>query len=340
MKEWIISNIITISLLFTTMFFLFLFLLYYNKFRKIKSENKSVKLDKEKLEQESKDLAQKINIMQQQISSFSRSDSQSQDKMHEKKDSYDISEEFLAYYMAECTRLGAEIKNLQLSLSERNSDIEIRKAVYNQPDRIFKCSDSIMSPNESRAYFHMRKYIENINDFIRFKYINAYKESGFPYKLYFIFPQVNISSFVRVKNNAYSIIQSDCAQSIDKIKKDVAKTYRAKSVDYLICKQVKSTNGANWYTYKPIMGIELNGNSHSQKIYGTTEKEKAINLRSQQYRDKEKKSIFEALNIYLYSCDIQNNNVVNQNEIQNMIYEIRCKIASDLGISPNKLPEK
>lgn len=155
----------------------------------------------------------------------------------------------------------------------------IEDALNNSPASFYTLKESCMNPNESLMFYYINAALNEL--------ITNPEER----KLYYVFPQICLYSFVNTSSNLTGPLLSTAKNK-----------YIRKSVDYLICKDSKKKYPPNWspshpeycyHAYKPILAIELDGLSHSSPKYG----EEAF--KRQQVNDKFKTDLFDGLKIPL-----------------------------------------
>lgn len=173
-----------------------------------------------------------------------------------------------------------------LNLSEQEN-YKLSKEIMNYPGKCFLPSSSFMTPTESRIYFMLKAHFEKLT-----KVEN---------KEYHVFPQVCLHSFINRNPKDTELMFKQMSHSLNHnislLEKAVTQKYRSKSIDFLIClcSPAKTDyNGSPWYSYRPILGIEIDGTSHY-----ATEKHGITFVSAQKYRDNDKSKIFGQLEIPL-----------------------------------------
>lgn len=139
-----------------------------------------------------------------------------------------------------------------------------------------------MNHNEARMFYYIQEALRELipQDEIR--------------KNYYIFPQVSLYSFIKIRN------LSPIAEKIAR------RNYITKSIDFVIChcQKMISPSGYNDYYYVPIVLIELDGNSHSSpNAYG----ERAF--AQQKNSDNFKNTLFDDLGIPFIRYQLSNNKI-------------------------------
>lgn len=157
---------------------------------------------------------------------------------------------------------------------QKESDIENELLLF--PENFYYMKHSCMNQNESRMFYYINCALDDL--------IPSDQRSN-----YFVFPQVSLHAFIGIHTGVQKIYLKN---------KLATRNMVAKNVDYIICQRVK--DGSNYYDYKPIVIIELDGSSHYSSSYGTEV------LARQQASDKFKDMLFDSLSLPLvrYHMDI------------------------------------
>ncbi len=98
--------------------------------------------------------------------------------------------------------------------------------------------------------------------------------------------------------------------------------YISKSIDFLVCEfrpAAKKFNNENvWYTYQPIIAIELDGASHSEPVYGR------VTQNNQERRDHMKDAILKGIGVPLIRHTLNSNTITprDYDKIKNRVYEM------------------
>lgn len=160
------------------------------------------------------------------------------------------------------------------------------------PSKFYTLKSSCMNANEALMYYYLNKsltaLIPNPNE----------------RKVYYVFPQVCLYSFVKIRHDLPSMAHNIAQRN-----------YIAKSFDYVICRCHKVYNH---YEYTPVLLIELNGQSHYSSIpYG------ANAFSRQQANDAFKKALTEDLHIPLANFRLENNHLSHKDlpEVHRMLRE-------------------
>lgn len=165
----------------------------------------------------------------------------------------------------------------KLYLECKQEEQKIEKALLDNPSDFYWLKPTCMTPMEAGMFFYIYKALENIIP-------NENKR-----KNYFVFPQVALHSFV----NIHKTIENDNPTVYNIARRN----FVAKSIDFIICYHYSEKRPHMNYSdhyYKPLLLIEIDGNSHFlPKAYGKE------NLFQQQKRDHFKNSLTEDLNIPL-----------------------------------------
>ena len=162
----------------------------------------------------------------------------------------------------------------ELYLERKQEEQKIENALFDKPSDFYWLKPTCMTPMEAGMFYYIYKSLETI--------IPNENER----KNYFVFPQVALHSFI----NMHKTIEDD--NSICSIAR---RNFVAKSVDFIICyhySEKRSYMNYSDHYYKPLLLIEIDGNSHfSPKAYG---KEKLL---QQQKSDCFKDLLAQDLNI-------------------------------------------
>lgn len=123
-------------------------------------------------------------------------------------------------------------------------------------------------------YYYLKNSCMNKNESRMFYYINCALDEFFPdltiRNNYIVFPQVSMFSFLGINDN------------LNKFSTKVALQILSKNFDFIICNRYYAKN---YYFYKPILLIELDGSSHySPAKYGIEAFERQKN--SDQYKNR------------------------------------------------------
>ncbi len=165
----------------------------------------------------------------------------------------------------------------KLYLERNQEEQNIENDLFDNPSKFYGLKPTCMTPMEAGMFFYIYKALENIIP-------NENKR-----KNYFVFPQVALHSFV----NIHKTIENDNPTVYNIARRN----FVAKSVDFIICYHYSEKRPYMNYSdhyYKPLLLIEIDGNSHfSPKAYGKE------NLLQQQKRDHFKNQLTEDLNIPL-----------------------------------------
>lgn len=201
------------------------------------------------------------------------------------------------FYLDNIDSLLAENQNLQNILDKKaeatsfyiqnQERIAAEDALYtanllSSPSEFFLQKNSCMTHNESRMFYYINvaltELIPNSNE----------------RKNYYVFPQVSLYSFIKIRN------LSSIAERIAR------RTYITKSIDFVICQcqKLTSSSGYSDYYYVPIVLIELDGKSHSSPdAYGN----RAFDQQTKS--DQFKNVLFEDLGIPFIRYQLSNNQI-------------------------------
>lgn len=175
----------------------------------------------------------------------------------------------------------------------KQAEETILNSILAHPEHYYYVKRSCMNKNESRMYYYINCALDELypDNRLRNKYI--------------VFPQVSLHAFFQIKSD---------------INKDyflynlVRRNWVAKNVDYIIC---NISYEDNYYYYKPLIMIELDGSSHYSSIFGPKE------LERQKDSDAFKDSLSAAFHIPLIRYRIDNTDRVvkdDRNKIKERIY--------------------
>ncbi len=157
----------------------------------------------------------------------------------------------------------------QRKAANKQDEENILNSILAHPEHYYYAKRSCMNKNESRMYY----------------YINCALDELFPDKKlrnkYIVFPQVSLHAFFQIQpdiNKDYFLYNL------------VRRNWVAKNIDYIIC---NISYEDNYYYYKPIIMIELDGSSHFSASFGAKE------LERQKDSDTFKDSLSEAFHLPL-----------------------------------------
>ena len=185
----------------------------------------------------------------------------------------------------------------QKDTEKQQKELDIRT----NPNHYFVFKPNFMNSNEKWTYYFICRALQDL-----YGSIESSKNCSNPYaflenkKQLFVFPQTSLYSFI---------------QPIDGIDDDTKEMSMhilgGKNVDFLICQLIKSTtpDGFNFYTYKPLLAIELDGITH---VEGNT-------TLKQQKNDAFKNEIFKVENKLPYQIPLLRYQLSAQKQLPNGI---------------------
>lgn len=157
-------------------------------------------------------------------------------------------------------------------------------------NRLILSKRSILSPNEARILYYLKKYVK--------KYDIPEQQ-----KIHHVFPQVSMYSFIYgINEKILRELERSTNISSDDLKKQIKNLYLAKHIDFLVC--VSEPTGKKYgytttYAYKPLFAIEIDGESHNVQVNGNSDQSRL---------DEEKNLIMKHLSdITFYRFTIENN---------------------------------
>ncbi len=219
-----------------------------------------------------------------------------------------------------------EILDFTRKDEESKMEQDIFNIILQNPSKVFSRSNSILSPNESPCFFSINQYVNK-----------TFNKKNTEYRTYYVFPQVSLHALI--DSNPKSVNDSvdylldhilhpywfqDLSLNAQKslVRKLRSYAYISKSIDFLVCEcrpAAKKFNNENvWYTYQPIIAIELDGASHSEPVYGKVAKN------NQEHSDQMKDAILKGIGVPLIRHTLNSNTITPRDygKIKNRVYEM------------------
>lgn len=162
------------------------------------------------------------------------------------------------------------------------NNLQIERDLLNNPEKFYYGKSSCMNKNESRIFYYINWALTVLQVTFDFKIED-----------YYVFPQTSLHSFIGIQTG----VNGDSG--------DIPRRKLVgKNVDFIICYCHKE---GFYYSYKPILMIEVDGSSHfSSKTYGYE------SFENQQKSDMFKNSVSKSLGIPLLRYKIENDSVTKQ----------------------------